>query len=130
MNSEFIQRVAGVPLEATHLVMAESDLVWPFGPRMSHWNKPHLVIAAQHFQLSLTPDATQTASQYEQGLLFSVLDHLQQHPSHRFVVLNRVGTHSEGWVCLVPSRGFAQVQRILSLYRLNITPAGLREVLQ
>lgn len=129
-QEDLIQRVQGVPVEAAHRVMALSDLVWLFGSRMSRWNKPHLLIAAEHFGLSRVPEVSLRASQYEQELLVSVVRHLQANPSHRFVVLYRQGTWKEGWVCLVPTGDFPRVQQVLAVHQLELSPAGRDDVLQ
>lgn len=129
-SCDLIQHAFDVPVETAHLVMTVSDLVWLFGPRMLRWNKPHLLVAAQHFHLPTTPAVSESAFQYEQGLLESVLLHLQGSPSHRFVVLYRQGTGRAGWVCLVPTGDFGRVQQLLAVNQLVLSPAGWAEVLQ
>ncbi|GGJ36129.1 hypothetical protein [Deinococcus roseus] len=131
MNStDLIQHVWNMPMEAAHLVMAESEMVWLFGPRMSGWSKPHVVVATEHFGLPLTPEVFLTASRHEQGLLEALVAHLESQASHCFVVLYREGSTQEGWVCLVPTAGLAQVKQLVSWHQLELSPAALTEVLQ
>ena len=122
--------VKEVPIEAAHLVMMQSDLVWLFGSRQSRWHTPHLMLAARHFGVSLLPSPFWTAQRYEQMLLGELLRHLQSKPSHRFVVLYRLGSDRAGWVCLVPGQQLDRVQHVLNTFHLHLEAADPSEVLQ
>lgn len=127
--NELVQKVTDVPIEAAHQVMAVSDLVWLFDPQRFRWNRPHLFVAAQHFNLPVTPEVSLNAHGYETSLLEQLLAHLCAAPSHQFVVLYRLGSNTQGWVCLIPSGEMATVEHILLGFHLQATPAPSRQVL-
>lgn len=107
--TQWVQQVKDVPLEAVLLF---------------RWNNPHLLVATEHFHLSLTPELAVIAHQYECSLLEMLLTHLSHCPSHSLLTMHRIEGDTRGRVCRVLCAQMGKLQQVLLDFQPKAITAG------